>query len=116
MPDSQGHPSVDEFDLSAVLAALADPNRRRVIVQLCHEPEGTEQFCTVFGLPWSASNRTHHFKVLRQAGLIWQRDVGNGRMTRLRRKEIEAVFPGLLEAITRAHRQDGANMSQATNS
>ncbi|MET9288246.1 ArsR/SmtB family transcription factor [Nocardia beijingensis] len=104
MADADGHPDIEEFDLSTVLAALADDNRRSVIAQLYAEPEGTEQFCSVFGMPWAPSTRTHHFRVLRKAGLIWQRDVGNGRMTRLRREDMEKVFPGLLAAILDADR------------
>ena len=100
MADADGHPELAEFDLSAVLAALADDNRRSVIAQLYYdEPEDAEQFCSVFGMPWAPSTRTHHFRVLRKAGLIWQRDVGNGRMTKLRRADMETAFPGLLAAI-----------------
>lgn len=102
MADADGHPDLDEFDLSAVLHALADDNRRSVIAQLAEEPSGAEQFCSVFGLPWAPSTRTHHFRVLRTAGLIWQRDVGNGRMTRLRRDDMDTVFPGLLDAVLSA--------------
>jgi len=99
MADQDGHPSIDEFDLSKILYALSDVNRRKVIVKLASLPDGTEQFCSEFGTPWAPSTRTHHFKVLRNAGLVWQRDVGNGRMTRLRRADLEEVFPGLLDQI-----------------
>lgn len=102
MPDQDGHPSVEEFDLSKILHALSDENRRHVIVDLASQPEGTEQFCSVFGTPWAPSTRTHHFRVLRNAGLVWQRDVGNGRMTRLRRDDLERAFPGLLDQIIAA--------------
>jgi DNA-binding transcriptional ArsR family regulator len=37
--------------------------------------------------------------VLREAGLIRQRDAGNGTFVRLRREEIARRFPGLLEVI-----------------
>ncbi|MFD4367537.1 ArsR/SmtB family transcription factor [Rhodococcus sp. NPDC058521] len=104
MADADGHPDVEEYDLSSVLAALADTNRRKVVAQLYYEPQGTEQFCSVFGMPWAPSTRTHHFRVLRKAGLIWQRDVGNGRMTKLRRGDMEQAFPGLLDAILAADR------------
>lgn len=102
MPDRDGHPTLDEFDLSKILHALSDENRRHVIVELAARPEGTEQFCSVFGTPWAPSTRTHHFRVLRNAGLIRQRDVGNGRMTQLRRRDLEEVFPGLLDQIITA--------------
>lgn len=111
MADNDGHPDIDEFDLSAVLHALADDNRRSVIAQLANEPEGSEQFCSVFGLPWATSTRTHHFRVLRTAGLIWQRDVGNGRMTRLRRDDMNRAFPGLLDSVLTA---DSVRRAQAS--
>jgi DNA-binding transcriptional ArsR family regulator len=94
-------PSVDEVDLSAVLAALADPLRRAVIVDLLARPDG-EHACASFDLPVAKSTRTHHWRVLRQAGLIHQRDAGNGSYVHLR-SEFAARFPGLLESIRDAH-------------
>ncbi|EOM76209.1 transcriptional regulator [Rhodococcus rhodnii] len=111
MADQDGHPDRDEFDLSSILHALSDANRRSVIVQLAEEPDGTEQLCTVFGLPWAPSTRTHHFRVLREAGLVRQRDVGNGRLTSLRRSDLDAVFPGLLDQIVGADRKGRADKS-----
>ncbi|NLU82680.1 helix-turn-helix transcriptional regulator [Rhodococcus sp. HNM0569] len=105
MADKDGHPDLEEFDLSKILHALSDANRRSVVAQLAEQPDGTEQFCSVFGMPWAQSTRTHHFKVLRTAGLVWQRDVGNGRMTRLRRDDLESAFPGLLDQIIAADRK-----------
>lgn len=93
------HPTVADFDLSKILACLADENRRSVIETLYHQPDGLEQFCSVFGLPWAASTRTHHFRLLRRAGLIHQRDVGNGQMTQLRRLDLEEAYPGLLKVL-----------------
>lgn len=105
MADQDDHPDLGEFSLSKILHALSDDNRRSVIVQLAQLPEGTEQFCSVFGTPWAPSTRTHHFRVLRTAGLVWQRDVGNGRMTQLRREDLEKVFPGLLAQIIAADKR-----------
>jgi DNA-binding transcriptional ArsR family regulator len=96
MPDAEGHPHREEIDLQAVLHALADPLRYRVVVALAREPDGTERHCSSFGLPVSKSTRTHHFRILREAGLIMQVDRGNSRMAQLRRADLEARFPGLL--------------------
>jgi DNA-binding transcriptional ArsR family regulator len=100
MPDSEGHPYEGEIELEAVLRAVADPLRRRVIVALAAEPDGTERHCSSFGLPVATSTLTHHFRVLREAGLIRQSDRGNARLTQLRRAEIERRFPGLLDLLT----------------
>ncbi|WP_116244105.1 helix-turn-helix transcriptional regulator [Nocardiopsis sp. FIRDI 009] len=102
MPDPEGHPSRDEMDLRTVLSALADPLRFRVVAALVAEPERVERHCTSFGLPVSKSTRTHHFRILREAGLIRQVDRGNSRMARLRREDIEARFPGLIALIAEA--------------
>lgn len=99
MPDDAGHPSVEEMDLGQVLSALADPWRRQVVRELAGEPEGTARTCASFCLPMAKATRTHHFRVLREAGLIHQDDCGNARLTRLRRAEIERRFPGLLALV-----------------
>jgi DNA-binding transcriptional ArsR family regulator len=100
MPRQLPEPSLDDVDLDAVLGALADPHRRRVIVELARAPD-VERSCVSFQLPLAKSTKTHHWRVLREAGLIHQRDAGNGNHIRLRRAEIERRFPGLLETVAR---------------
>lgn len=99
MPDEHGHPEPGEIELGKVLAALADPTRRRVIRALLEDEEGAERHCTSFGLSLSKATRSHHFRVLREAGLICQVDRGNSRMACLRRAVIEQRFPGLLQLV-----------------
>lgn len=92
------HPATGDIDLSAVLAALADPMRRRVVLELAQDPD-TERLCASFDLPVAKSTRTHHWRVLREAGLVWQRDAGNRLMMQLRHDDLEQRFPGLLDAL-----------------
>lgn len=82
-----------------VFAALADPSRRRVIQRLVADTDDREHACGSFDLPLSKATRTHHFKVLREAGLIDQRNHGNGSAVRLRRQAIADQWPGLLELV-----------------
>ncbi len=42
---------------------------------------------------------SHHFSVLREAGLLEQRDEGARRTIRLRRAEFDERFPGLLALV-----------------
>ncbi|NNH68574.1 helix-turn-helix transcriptional regulator [Nocardia uniformis] len=92
-------PTPQEMELGTVLAALADKHRLRVILTLLAEPDGTERTCSSFGLPVSKATLTHHFRTLRAAGLIQQVNRGNSNMAQLRRAELEARFPGLLDTL-----------------
>ncbi|KEZ77470.1 ArsR/SmtB family transcription factor [Salinisphaera hydrothermalis] len=94
-------PGLNEVTLSEALKALADNGRRAVILDLMsRSPE--EHPCSSFDLPKAKSTRTHHWRVLREAGLVTQREVGNGSFVRLRKDEFEARFPGLLQSIRQA--------------
>jgi DNA-binding transcriptional ArsR family regulator len=42
---------------------------------------------------------THHFRILREAGVIEQRRDGTSKLTSLRREDLDARFPGLLDAV-----------------
>jgi DNA-binding transcriptional ArsR family regulator len=91
------HPSRSEIELSAVLHALSDPVRLKIIAKLAGA--GAEHTCSSFDLPVTKSTCTHHFKVLREAGVIHQRQQGTSRINTLRREDLETRFPGLLDAI-----------------
>src|SRR5579859_1179105 len=86
------HPTRSELDLSAVLHALSDPVRLMIVAELAKEER--EYTCGSFALPVTKSTCTHHFKVLREAGLIKQRQQGTTRLNTLRRVDLEARFPG----------------------
>ncbi|WP_240686865.1 ArsR/SmtB family transcription factor [Amycolatopsis suaedae] len=98
MSNEFAHPDLGDVELDAVLAALADPHRRRVVVELAAEPE-RERTCASFNLPVARSTRTHHWRVLREAGLVHQRAAGNTSYLLLRRTEIDDRFPGLLDTV-----------------
>ncbi|MGY0236737.1 ArsR/SmtB family transcription factor [Longispora urticae] len=94
------HPDLTQVGLQQVLEALVDPVRRGIVTQLA--TAGADIRCGDFDLPVSKSTATHHFKVLREAGVIRQYYVGTSRMNALRRAEMDGAFPGLLAALTTA--------------
>ncbi len=90
------HPEADELELAAVLHALSDPVRLQIVAALA---EGGEQSCGSLSLPVCKSTCAHHFRVLREAGVIRQRCVSSTRMNSLRRDELDDRFPGLIDAV-----------------
>ncbi len=95
------HPERDAIQLTAVLQALSDPMRLIVVIALSGSEERT---CKSIDLPVVKSTCTHHFRVLREAGVIRQRQEGTSRMNSLRRADLDARFPGLLDAVLAASR------------
>jgi DNA-binding transcriptional ArsR family regulator len=95
-------PKREDLELGKVLSALADPNRRRVVLALLQEPVGTERTCVSFELPVTKATSTFHFRVLREAGLTYDLSYGNRKGVSLRRDDIDARFPGLLAALASA--------------
>ena len=89
----------DEVSLERVLHALSDPVRLRIVAALAERGEAT---CGSFDVPVTKSTCTHHFRVLREAGIITQRQVGTARLNQLRRAELDSSFPGLLDTILQA--------------
>jgi len=92
-------PTAEHLQLGVVFAALADPVRRLIVRELLGEPVGARRQCSSFGVEVSKSTMTHHFRILREAGLIIQYNHGNRAELTLRRADLEARFPGLLDLV-----------------
>jgi len=93
------HPAVEELQLAKVMDALADPVRLAIARALAAEGEIA---CGTLDLGVAAATRSHHFRVLREAGVICQRPEGTTRINSLRRDDLEARFPGLLDKVLEA--------------
>jgi DNA-binding transcriptional ArsR family regulator len=93
------HPTAEALELTAVLSALGDPARLSIVRTLALEGEQT---CGAFELGLSKATRSHHFRVLREAGITQTRRSGTHRYVSLRTEDLEARFPGLLSALLRA--------------
>jgi DNA-binding transcriptional ArsR family regulator len=102
------HPQHAEIRLEAVLHALSDPLRLQVVRELA--ADGDELSCSHFDLPVTKSTTTHHFRVLREAGVIRQIYRGTAKMNGLRRDDLEGLFPGLLDSVLAAAARQAARL------
>jgi DNA-binding transcriptional ArsR family regulator len=91
------HPAIEELELPTVLHALSDPQRLSIVRKLSANPQPRP--CGSFDVNVSKSTCTHHFRVLREAGVIRQEQLGTARLNSLRRDDLDRRFPGLLDAV-----------------
>jgi len=88
-----------DIELPGVLAALSDPIRLAIVAELHARGEVA---CGTLHYDVTKSTRSHHLKVLREAGVTATRIDGVERLVRLRYDCLEARFPGLLGSILSA--------------
>jgi DNA-binding transcriptional ArsR family regulator len=110
LPAPLPEPAVADLRLEAVLGALSTPLRLQVVRKLLLEREEFDHPCGWFGLDRPKSSLTHHFRALREAGVIRQRQYGLERRSHVRVDDLEARFPGLV-ALVAAWRPPGGGSS-----
>ena len=100
------HPDQRDITLPGVLYALGDPVRLEIVRLLA---EKGEQCCADFDFAIARegaaprtiakSTMSNHFKILRESGVVFTRKEGTQHINKLRRQDLEKLFPGLLEAV-----------------
>ncbi|WP_327087978.1 ArsR family transcriptional regulator [Nonomuraea sp. NBC_01738] len=95
------HPATEDIQLTEVLRALADPVRLELVRKL---GDGIELACSTAGddLDVHKSTLSHHYRTLRESGVTHTRIDGRQRLLSLRRDDLDARFPGLLDSIITA--------------
>ncbi|MGV9558367.1 ArsR/SmtB family transcription factor [Streptomyces sp. NPDC003522] len=104
------HPAREEIRLETVLHALSDRMRLRIVRELA--AGGDELSCSHFDLPVTKSTTTHHFRVLREAGVLRQVYRGTAKMNGLRKDDLDDLFPGLLDAVLDAADREDRRLRQ----
>jgi DNA-binding transcriptional ArsR family regulator len=90
------YPDRQQITLSGVLYALGDPIRLEIVRQLAAKGE---QNCCDFEFAIARSTMSHHFKILRESGVILSRKSGTQHLNSLRQQDLDERFPGLLTAV-----------------
>ncbi|MBB6034274.1 ArsR/SmtB family transcription factor [Phytomonospora endophytica] len=100
------HPERDQISVEGVLSALSNPTRLAAVGIL---DGGGELNCgevlKILGVS-AKSTMTHHWRVLRDSGVIWQRPSGREYLLTLRREDLDARYPGLLDIVLAGARTD----------
>ncbi len=91
-------PDEAPLKLESVLYALSDPVRLHIVHNLAERGQ-LACYAAVAGLEIAKSTQSHHYRILREAGIIAQRKEGVCFITTLRKAELDACFPGLLDAV-----------------
>jgi DNA-binding transcriptional ArsR family regulator len=105
MPRPVQHPAAQDISIAAVLYALSDPVRAAIVRELTKAPTGLN--CTEMnsrlGLKLAKSSCSQHFRILREAGVIFSERKGVELFSRVRTQELSAKFPGLLRSILKGY-------------
>jgi len=95
------HPAREDIELTQLLFALSDPARLDLVRQLARGPMEAAH-CHLTDPDMPKSTKSHLMKVLREAGVILNLPKGRGRLLSLRRDDLDARFPGLIDAVLAA--------------
>jgi len=117
--DDVVEPAAEDFQLPRILAALADQHR---LATVRYVARNGESWCTQVlqeaGLTMTKSTFSHHLRILREAGILTKRIAGTKGYTKLRKDDLNRRFPGLMDAIIDADknqdRQDQASHPERT--
>ncbi|MBV9876407.1 MAG: helix-turn-helix transcriptional regulator [Verrucomicrobia bacterium] len=100
------HPPIEDVTVEGILHALSDPVRVAIFSNLANSDcaYNCSTFLNVTEKKIPKSTLSHHFKALREAGLIRAERRGVEMHNTSRCREIESRFPGLIAAIINAHK------------
>jgi len=117
VPRQLPQPSRDSLDLITILGAFADPVRLTLLRNMYTSPDAENCADLAEGLDVTPPTVSHHYRVLREAGLTTTHVEGRRRIVTLRREDLEARFPGLLAAVLTpreaGHADDGPHRPAA---
>lgn len=99
------HPATQDITLAGVLGALGDPMRLKILRKLLDKRRGCLSCSDAAPCQDMAkSTLSHHFRILRDAGLIRTTKQGVEHLNSVRSDDLNALFPGLLATIMKYER------------
>src|SRR4051812_8034733 len=98
------HTDPKDVDLPMLMHAFSDPLRLQIVDLLDRDGE-TACAAVCRELAINKSNASHHFRVLRESGVLLSRVAGRDAYVSIRRDELKKFFPGLLAAVLKTFRR-----------
>jgi DNA-binding transcriptional ArsR family regulator len=95
-------PATEDIQLASVMHALSDPIRLELVARLAENVDGENCTGVGDGIDLHKSTISHHYRVLREAGITLTTIKGRSRVVTLRREDLEKRFPGLLDSVLTA--------------
>ena len=93
------HPATEDITLAGVLGALADPMRLRIVSSLLKKNSCMSCSEAAPCPDMAKSTLSHHFRILREAGIVRTSKIGVENRNIIRIDDINARFPDLLKQI-----------------
>jgi DNA-binding transcriptional ArsR family regulator len=112
------HPDKKDISLAGVLYALGDPVRLEIVMRLAIKGDLP---CAALGCTAdyaianeesanpkliAKSTMSHHFRILRESGVLYSHKEGTQLINSLRRNDLNALFPGLLDTVLQSASRD----------
>jgi len=103
------HPPIEEVTIQGILYALSDPVRIRIYAELLRAncSKNCSMFLQVGNSPLPKSTLSHHFKILREAGLIRSERKGVELQNVPRCGELkDTIFGPMINGILAAYQEE----------
>jgi|SRR6187402_1282986 len=112
------HPAIEEVTVEAILHALSDPVRVAIYADIVGQDcsQNCSTFLKVDDKAIPKSTLSQHFKILREAGLIYSERKGVEMHNTSRCAEVEARYPKLISTIVQSHQVQLADEAKARRS
>ncbi len=112
------HPAIDEITVEGILYAFCDPVRMRIFMELAGAEcaKNCSTFLNVSTSPLPKSTLSQHFRVLREAGLIFSERKGVELHNRTRCQELKEHFGEMITAIVHAYQEQIHSKKISANS
>lgn len=94
------HPEMQAVELVDIMYALSDPTRVEIVLTLALK--GRAMTCGELDCDRPKSSMSHHFKILRGAGIVRTEIRGTEHINSLRVPELEKKFPGVMKSILKS--------------